>query len=185
MAKVQDNIVMQGLSGTLGNQLVLKISKGRTIVSTKPTFSENRTFSAAQLAQQQAFREATTYARAVQGDEVYIAKANGSPKSPYNVAVADWFNAPEVLGIDLSGWNGAAGELVRVQARDDVKVKHVIVRFNDAEGTLLEEGSATDVGALWWEYTTKSNLTSAVTVTATAVDLPGNITELSQEKTIS
>ena len=37
----------------------------------------------------------------------------------------------------------------------------------------------------WWEYTTKSNLTGAMTVTATAVDLPGNMTELSQEKTIS
>ena len=75
--------------------------------------------------------------------------------------------------------------LVRVRANDDVKVKHVIVRFNDAGGDLLEEGSATEGGALWWEYTTRSSHTGAVTVTATAVDLPGNMTELSREKTIS
>jgi len=99
--------------------------------------------------------------------------------------MADWFHAPQVLAIDLSGWNGAAGEVVRVQAYDDILVKHVIVRFNDADGELLEEGAATETGNLWWAYTTKSTLTGAVTVTATAVDLPGNMTELSREETIS
>jgi len=37
-----------------------------------------------------------------------------------------------------------------VRATDDVKVKHVIVRFNDAAGDLLEEGGITEAGALWW-----------------------------------
>ena len=61
----------------------------------------------------------------------------------------------------------------------------MIVRFNDTAGELLEEGSATESGALWWEYTTQSSHTGVLTVTATAVDLPGNMTELSREKTIS
>ena len=96
MAKVRENIVMQGLSGTLGNQLVIKLDKaGRTIVSAKPHFNGDREFSPAQLMQQQAFREAAAYAKMVKGEELYIIKANGGPKSSYNVALADWFNRPQ------------------------------------------------------------------------------------------
>ena len=59
MAKVRSNIIVDGIGGMLGNQLVFKQDKaGRTIVSVKPTFDENRTFSDAQQAQQEAFREA-------------------------------------------------------------------------------------------------------------------------------
>jgi hypothetical protein len=49
MAKVKKNIVMNRLSGTLGDQVVLKRDKAaRTILSVKPTFPEDREFSDAQ-----------------------------------------------------------------------------------------------------------------------------------------
>jgi hypothetical protein len=45
MAKVKRNAIMQGLSGTLGKDYVFRQMKdGRTIISTKPDFS-NRQFS--------------------------------------------------------------------------------------------------------------------------------------------
>ena len=51
MAKVRSNIIIDGIGGMLGNQLVFKRDKaGRTILSVKPTFGENRVFSAAQRA---------------------------------------------------------------------------------------------------------------------------------------
>lgn len=185
MAKQIDNIVMRNASGSLGDQLVFRNSKGTTIIAAKKHYDGEREYSEAQLAQQQAFRQAIRYARSAQRQEVYRIKANGGRKSPFNLAVADWFKAPEVLAIDLSDWKGASGELIRVQAQDNITVKRVIVGFSDASGELLEEGAATDVGDLWWEYTTRSNLVGAVTVTATAVDLPGNMTELSREETVS
>jgi len=41
---------MQGLSGKLGDQLIIKAAKGgRTIVSAKPAFNGERVFSEAQL----------------------------------------------------------------------------------------------------------------------------------------
>ena len=47
MPKVRNNIVIKGLSGTLGDQIAIKRDKiGRTIVSMKPTYSKNRQFSA-------------------------------------------------------------------------------------------------------------------------------------------
>ena len=54
MAKVRKNIVIQGLSGSLGEQLVIKQDKaGRTIVGISPQFDPNRTFSEAQIATQE------------------------------------------------------------------------------------------------------------------------------------
>jgi len=186
MPTIYDNFIMEGLRGTLGNKLVFRVSKGRTIVSLKPKYSEGRTFSEAQLAQQEAFGEAILYGQAKKDEEIYKSLATGSEKSAFNIAVADWFSAPEVHGMDLSGWNGGAGEPIRVQALDDVQVKHVIVKISDGNGELLEEGRATETAEKhWFEYTTVGNYAGALTVTATAVDLPGNMTELSREKTIS
>jgi hypothetical protein len=41
MAKVRNNIFVRGLSGSVGDQFVVKQDKnGRTIISNVPTFSE-------------------------------------------------------------------------------------------------------------------------------------------------
>ena len=110
MAKVRNSVVIRGVSGSFGEQLVIKIDKaGRTIVSKKPEFDENRVFTPAQLAHQEAFREARAYAQDAKAEAVYVAKAEGTPMSPANVALADWFHAPEVKEIDLSAWTGGSG----------------------------------------------------------------------------
>lgn len=86
MAKVRSNIIIDGIGGMLGNQLVFKRDKaGRTILSVKPTFGENRVFSAAQRAQQEAFREAQLYAKTAKSNPVYVRKAAGTARSAYNV----------------------------------------------------------------------------------------------------
>ena len=186
MAKVNGNIFMEHLSGMIGDQLVLKRARGGgTIISKKPTFRPDRTFSAAQLAQQQAFREATAYARAMKREPIYLAKANGSAQTGYNVAVADWFNRPEILEIDLSGWTQGSGGVIRIRAQDDVKVQQVKVIISDESGTLLEEGLASETGALWWEYHTAQPATEDLRVTAAARDLPGHVTEQTEVKGIS
>jgi hypothetical protein len=104
MAKVRNNVVVRGLSGSFGDQMVIKIDKaGRTIVANKPEFDPNRQFTDQQINQQDAFHEAVNYAKSAKGQAEYIAKAEGTPKSAYNVAMADWFHAPEIKDIDLSG----------------------------------------------------------------------------------
>jgi hypothetical protein len=178
MAKVNNNIFIRGLSGKLGDQFIVKTDKGgRTIVSAKPIFNDAREFSPAQLAQQQAFREAAAYAKEKKGEEIYITKANGGAKSPYNIAVADWFNRPEILEVDMSGWTNGSGGVIRVRAQDDVRVEEVKVTIADENGTLLEEGQAQDVGALWWEYNTAQAFAMNLFVTVAAKDLPGHVTE--------
>jgi len=181
MAKVRHNIVIEGLSGGLGDQLVIKMDKaGRTIVSTMPTFNENREFSPAQQAQQEAFREASAYAKDAKGEAVYQAKAEGKATSSYNEALADWFHAPEIKEIDVSAWTGEAGQAIRVKALDDVQVKKVTIVISDAQGVVLEQGEAEAVDGLWWSYTTSVSTTvNQARILATAQDLPGHVGSLS------
>jgi hypothetical protein len=178
MAKVRNNIVIKGLSGSLGDQLVIKQDKaGRTIVAMKPEFDPNRTFSEAQKAVHESFREATAYAKTVKTEAAYVSKAEGTPQSPYNMAVADWFHAPEILDVDATAWHGAVGQVIRVKAMDDVQVTQVNVVITDNAGAVLEQGQAVRADGLWWQYTTTATAADNPRIVATARDLPGHIAE--------
>ena len=132
MAEVFDNIVLSGLRGSLGGKLVLRRGRrGQTIVSNMPVFAPNREFSAAQKEHQQAFREATAYAKSARRENVYLARAEKTGQTPYNVAVADWFNKPQITALDVSGWNGQAGQPIRIRTTDDIHVTQVSVVISD------------------------------------------------------
>ena len=139
MAKVRNNIIIQGLSGSVGEQLVIKQDKaGRTIVGVAPSFDPNRTYTEAQTEQHEKFRDASIYAKGAKGEEIYVEKAEGTPMNPYNVAMADWFHAPEVTEIDAEAWSGQIGQVIRIQAVDNVQVTQVNVVITDAENAVVE-----------------------------------------------
>jgi hypothetical protein len=184
MAKVRNNVIVRGLSGSFGDQMVIKIDKaGRTIVSNKPEFDEDRAFTPAQQAQQERFREARAYAKDAKDLEVYAQKAEGTPMSSSNIAMADWFHAPEIKEIDLSDWTGQIGQCIRIQAMDDVEVKQVSVVITDENDAVLEQGAASKEDAVWWMYRTTATATGNPKVLAAAEDLPGHITQMA--KTLS
>jgi len=182
MAKVRNNIVTKGLSGLLGDQIVFRNDKtGRTIVAMRPTFNGERVFNAAQLAHQDAFRQAIVFAKTAKNNPVYMTKAEGTVKSAYNVAVEDWFGQPVVLDIDISGWTGQIGQTINVKAQDNVKVTSVqmMIRENNGSATTLEQGEAvqSEINGLMWAYTTTTlvPMTPGTRLDASARDLPGNI----------
>jgi hypothetical protein len=189
MAKVYKNIIIKGLSGDLGKQLQIRTSKitGQTYVFAKTNFETRRKDSPAQQAQKQAFWEASAYADAHQTDPIYIAKAKGrkgKERQPRNVAMADWFHPPSILEIDLGGWRGAAGELIRILAADDVRVAQVRVEIRDESGASVEAGEATLRITQWWEYAVQGAMRGELSVTAFASDLPGHVTQASERKII-
>ena len=178
MATVRRNIVIEGLGGMLGDQLILKRDKaGRTIISIKPRFDENREFTPAQLAQQEKFQEATAYAKdAAQTEAVYAEEAEGTAKSAYNVAVADWFHPPEVREIDLSGYTGEVGEVIRAKVADNVQVEAVSVMITSDTDVLVEQGQMTHEQGLWYTYTTTADCPAGpARVIVAGTDLPGHI----------
>ncbi len=184
MAKVYNNIFIRGLSGSLGDQFVIRKGKaGNTIISAKPTFDSNRDFNDTQLAHQDAFREAIAYAKTAKNNPVYIAKAEGTTKSAFNLAVADCFSPPQVLEIDASGWTGAIGQSIRVKVQEDIHVArvHLIIdngqrTVNTGQETIFEQGELVRSDGLWWTYTTTTQIpmSPAPRVLTAAYDLPGN-----------
>ena len=177
MAKVRKNVVLEGLSGMLANQLVFKQDKaGRTLVSIRPHYAGDREFSEAQLAHQARFQEAAAYAQeASQEQAVYAEKADGTPQNAYNVAVADWFHSPEVREIDLSGYTGQAGQVIRARVMDDVEVTQVTLVIATGAGEVVEQGQMAYEQGMWYTYTATAECPAGpARVVVTGLDLPGH-----------
>lgn len=187
MAKVGDNIVTTGLSGKLGNLLVFRNRGGKTIVSKAPKKKQTE-WSEAQEKHRLRFQEAILYAKSAmavpQKKDAYQAAAKEG-QTAYNVAVADFLNAPYINEIDVSKYNGQPGSYIQVRAVDDFMVQEVIVTVQNSDGTEVESGAAVlQEGGIWWRYTATAVNESLAEdkITIRVFDIPGNLTE--QEKGI-
>jgi hypothetical protein len=66
MAKVRKNALLEDLSGSTGDLVLKRARSGTMYVARKPTFPDDRQFSAAQLAHQQRFKATAAYPRQAQ-----------------------------------------------------------------------------------------------------------------------
>ena len=182
MGESKNNLATEGLSGQVGN-LVFRRRKGdgKVFVSVHPSSREGAPSEAQQQVNSK-FQEAVIYGKSVLADPatkaLYTEKA-AVGQSAYNVAVADYFNAPDIKEVDLSAYTGQVGSTIKVKALDDFKVAKVQVQIAGVDGTLIEEGEAVlQVDGLYWIYTaTKLNATPAGDkITVTAWDMPNNST---------
>ncbi|MDR1676536.1 MAG: hypothetical protein LBR86_08735 [Tannerella sp.] len=185
MAKQKGNVVTHGLSGTVGGMLVFRQWAGRTIVSKMPAVSGN--VSETQLAHRRRFQRAILYSMGVMSDPelaaAYGAKAKPG-RSARNVAVADYFHAPDIHEVDVTDYRGLPGDVIRIEVTDDFMVKEVKVVITRADGTPVEEGYATQepVGYEWKYVATVENLTQeGDRIEVFASDLPGNISKKTEE----
>jgi hypothetical protein len=173
------NNFIRGSRSLAGDQSITCITRsGRIIMTDKPILEDQRTVTDPQKSHRETLHEATTYARYAEGEDVYINAARETGSTAYNLAIVDWLGAPKVLEINVDGWTGAIGQMIRVKARDNVMVARVGVVIRDAKANILEAGEAVQAeeGSAWWNYTTQSPvpLTPFPTVEAIAQDLPGN-----------
>jgi hypothetical protein len=180
MAKSKNNVVTRGLSGKIGNMLVFRQMGGETIVSTMP--QQSSVVTEKQLAHRKRFQQAvlygTTAIESPETKELYETAAAKEKRKPFNVAVADFFHAPDIDSIDISEYSGKVGDRIRIIATDDFAVKSVTVRISNADGSLVEEGEATQsVGTLWIYTATQNNENlDGDKIVVIASDLPGNLT---------
>ncbi len=185
MAKQAKNIVMHGASGKLGETLVIRQRGGQTILSQAPG-PRTKEPSEGQKAHQRRFQQAVLYARMQMADEAakaeYAAKAT-KLESAYNVAVGDFFHAPNIDEIDVSHYRGAVGESIRVRVTDDFQVQQVQLAIYNADGSLVETGDAAkQANEIDWVYTATVANDSTVgdRMVIRASDQPGNIAEEEQ-----
>ncbi|HSA99905.1 MAG TPA: hypothetical protein VLE49_04590 [Anaerolineales bacterium] len=166
MAKAKRNMVVRGISGTVGKDLVFRqMRDGSTIVSGKPDFS-HRVFSHGQLTHQSRFQQAAAYARAAaKTNPIYTELAQGTTKTAYNIALSDWFNPPVIH--ESKCQNGH----ILVNATDNVLVTRVLVTILDEEGEIREKGEGIRAEGDWWEYVSARE----GRVRVEAWDLAGNV----------
>ena len=182
MAKVESNLVIHGLSGMLGKQLVVRRGmNGQYILSAAP-HNPSTDVTDAQAQQREKFRQAILYAKSAQKTPEYKDAAETRGLSTFNVAVADFLHPPEIKRIDLSGYKGAPNETITITAVDDVKVKTVGVMIVADDGTLVEKGSAVAAPTgNQWLYTTKNPAPfTSVKIVVDVADLAGQVAEVSQ-----
>jgi hypothetical protein len=136
--------------------------------------------SAKQQANWDRFRAAVAYAREAKDRDIYRKSAQERGSRPFQVATADFLHPPEILGLDLSGYGGCAGDQVVIRARDDVLVSQVGVLITDENNCLLEMGLAEQDPAdhLRWVYRARKNVEGRhVRIIVDAADLPGHVCE--------
>ena len=114
---VQKNIATEGLSGKVGNFVFrLRKSDDKIFVSRIPVGSEEEP-SEARKAVQRKFQRGIAYGKSAIADPatkaLYAAKATEG-RSAFNVAVADYFNAPQIEKIEMGNHSGAIGSTITI-----------------------------------------------------------------------
>ena len=182
MAKSKNNVVTYGLSGKIGDLLIFRQVKGKTIVA--KIAEQPKEWSEKQVAQRRRFKSAVIYAKAAttapETQDIYAAIAEKKKKTPFNVAVADFLSAPEIENVDLSNYTGTPGDIIKVTASDDCIVKSVHISIINSDGSIVEEGDAVaDDSAYVWTYAAVQNNDNldGDKIVVSVSDLPGNVVE--------
>lgn len=179
MVKLRKNLLLHGLTGALSKQFVLKQYGDVTIVTAYPDMSKVKK-TEKQKKENQKFRHAMAYARAQMKDPTakaaYKARAKGLQK-PHNVAIADFYNPPEIRSIRARNFQGHQGDVILINAIDDFMVVKVSLEVTDSYATLLETGDAQQINKWNWKYQLQHTYETLASlhVTATAWDKPGNM----------
>jgi hypothetical protein len=172
MAIVKDNILLQLVRGTLGNELTIYERNGQIIMAKKRGPSKNNP-TKKQLEARYKLQVAAAYAKEIIKDpelKAYYKSMAGPGQNAYNMAVKDAYTSPEVQHIRLEETT------VIVRAKNEFKVAEVEVRVLDSNNVVQERGSAIPArNGIDWYYKAAS-LPAGSKVVIVAVDLPGNET---------
>lgn len=177
--KTNQNEITNGFSGKLKN-VSFRQWYGRT-QAMKPRRKSSKAPTAAQDAVNARFKRAVGYAKSIMADPVMLAFYSRKAKDdirPFNVAIADYFQAPVIEEIETNRYSGAAGGLISVFVTDDFKVADVRFKISKPDGSLLEEGQANmQADEQHWHYltTADNNSLAGTKISVYASDLPGNL----------
>lgn len=183
MAKSENNEVMFGARGRVGNLVVFKnFGSNQTVISRLKRKVKNPVYTVKQENVKYKFREAVIYAKGIINDPDLVAFYQKFAKpgtSAYNLALADFCKAPEIRLIDADNYVGQIGDQIKVRAIDNFRVVEVKISIYDSTDNLIESGlailSANSVD--WFYQTTVANGNLAETkISVEAKDMPGNIT---------
>ena len=179
MALLDPNTLIGIINGKLGNLVFARTKDGRIIVRHRPVRTAEAT--GPELANQSRFTQALAYVTRIRPQPaeyaVYQAAAKLKGNRACDLAHADFRHPPEIRDIDLRGYTGKPGDILRIQAVDDFEVSSVVLTLTDVEGVLLEYGAAVlDEASSRWHYVTQvpAPLSHIVATHITVSDRPAN-----------
>ncbi len=183
MAISNDNDLIRGFHGKIGNQVSLRRRDGKTIMASVPTKKRSRT-KGKQRESCDRFRKGLQWAKQVlKNPDQYAAYKEKATEwqTALNVALADYMKSPVVTGINSSFYHGCAGDTILVTATDNFHVKEVSIKICSQDGKVLESGlcQADQTGSYWQYIATKdAETTAGITITGIARDNPGHTGEM-------
>lgn len=173
--------MFEEVSGQMG-EMVFRVVRGKVVVSRKPAL-DTSTPSEEQIEHRERFKQAVAFGKSVMADAgvraLYEAAAKAKDMPVFALTVADFFNAPTIVSIDATNYNGQAGGTIKIITDDDFGVAKVRVLIFDAdqENFNIESGDAieTSEGKGYWLYTAKENAPAGIVagIQVTATDRPG------------
>jgi len=179
MSSSRTNGLTKDYSGKFGDQYVLRRKNGKSLMTKLPEKSK-LPMTEAQKRVKANFRAASAFAREKLSEPVmraaYLKKGNGV-RSAYNVAMSDFFNPPVINLINVSFYNGHAGDVIMVEAVDDFRVERVILTLSDENNNVLETGDCIHTGdGPEWVYTLKQDQqpVTGQQIKVVAFDLPNH-----------
>lgn len=177
MAIVKDNILLQLVRGSLGDQLTIYERNGQVIMAKKRGPSKKKA-SERQVEARRRMKIAAAHAKAVLRDpelKAYYASKAGPGQNAYNMALKDAYLAPELQEITVEDTT------VTVTAKNEFRVAEVEVSILNETGKVVEKGKA----VLRWNgvdwYYKAAHLPKGGKAVVVVRDLPGN--EVTREKT--
>jgi len=183
MAKSENNEVMFGARGKIGNLVVFKnFGENQTVIAKRRKKVINPKYTLEQERTKEKFRDGVVYAKGIIADADLTTRYRRLAKpgiSVYNLALADFCKAPQIKAVDISEYNGLVGDYIKVRAVDNFGVTAVKVSIYSASGNLIESGAATvQSNNLDWRYicTVVNPDLNGGYIRAEASDFPGNLT---------
>jgi len=192
MAKIKFNSIVDEVSGGFGN-VVFRVVRGKTIMARRPDLSGNEA-SEGQEAHRERFREAVAYGKSAMADDTMrkfyeqVAKERDIPV--FALTVADFFNAPTINDMDVTGYAGKVNDVIKIKSLDDFGVMRVHVTLSEAQTDVpIENGDAieTATGSGQWIYMATAAVSAGtnVRINVVATDRPGGMAVDSRIKTAS
>lgn len=184
MAIVKHNSFTAGLRGMIGDDMVFRTYRGKTVVSVKPRTPDKALESEKQRANRQRFKAATVFAKAAMLDGArknYYQKKAKQLKLPnaYTAAITDYMRRAVIQAVDAKRYTGKPGDTLRIQAfRKGFNLPAVEVTIVNGGGAVIERGTAIHVHTGWWAYktTTRTDLSMGAVVVVKGVDVADQAT---------
>jgi hypothetical protein len=175
MGSVKENLLTKGFSGKIGDEIVFRQVRNRTLFAKRPRKRNNPL----PTEQSERFAKAVLYAKTALADPALRTEYEnvaflGGLNSAYVAALTDYLRKPVISLVYTDQYTGAIGEVIWITAQDDFKITSVEVSLQRPDGSVVETAQAVAEGGRWKFTSTKVNAVRTGTkVIVKAKDRPG------------